>query len=105
MKSEPYWPLKSFTERQQKKYDEAWGVALAQAGGINKLATMISALAGEYVSHQAIRGWRRSYRVPVQWALVIEEYTDGDANFFDLIPWLLPRTVRYHHTIEDQQKS
>lgn len=92
MRSEPYWPLVALTGRQQKAYDEAFAVAIAQAGGINRLAAALGAHAGDYLSHQAIRNWRRSTpAVQPQWALVIEDYTHGEANFFDMVPWLRER--------------
>jgi hypothetical protein len=106
MQNKPYWPLVVLTGRQQKRYDECWGAALEQAGGINKLSTLLSAYTGEYISHQAIRNWRRcTPQIPPHWALVIEDYTDGQANFFDLCPWMLPRAVRYNLMIEDQKKA
>lgn len=91
MRTEPYWPLVALTERQKSQYHAAWDVAIKQAGGVNRLATRLSSYAGEYVTHQAIRNWRRSYRVPVQWALVIEDYTDGKVDFFVMVPWLSAR--------------
>ena len=84
------------TAGQQKKYAQAWKIALDQAGGVNKLANVLSDYTDEPVSHQAIRNWRNANRIPPQWGLVLERYTDGEVNFFDLVPWLLPRTLRYH---------
>ena len=95
MQSPPFWPLASMTSRQCKVYDEAFSAAIDKAGSISRLSTDLSQYADNYVSHQSIRTWRKNYRVPPQWALVIEEYTNGDANFFNLVPWLLPRTVKY----------
>ncbi len=95
MRSKPYWPLEAMTVRQKKKYAQAWTIALDKAGGVNKLANVLSDYTDECVSHQAIRNWRNANRIPPQWALVLERYTNGEVNFFDLVPWLLPRTVRY----------
>lgn len=105
MQSSPFWPCVLMTQRQNKKFDAAFELAVSQAGSIGRLAPRLSSHSGEYISHQALRNWRSDRRIPPQWALVMEDYTNGKANFFDLVPWLLPRAVQYHTMIEDQQKK
>lgn len=100
-----FWPMGPLTEKQSRKFDHAFNNAIDQAGSIGKLAPRLSAHSGEYISHQAMRNWLVIRKVPVQWALVMEDYTEGTSNFFDLVPMLLPRTVRYCLMIEQQRKS
>lgn len=96
MKSQPFWPL---TKMQQQKFDKAFNTAIDQAGSIGRLAVRLTQHSDEYVSHQALRNWLKARKIPPQWALVIEDYTNGKANFFDLIPWMLPRAVRYSEEV------
>ncbi len=78
------------TKRQQHAYDRAYGSALKKAGGVARLAHELSVLSDTYITHQAIRNWRKTRRIPPQWALVMEDYHEA-ANFFDLVPWLRDR--------------
>ncbi len=80
------------TKRQQQSYDRAYGAALKKAGGVARLAHELSILSGKYITHQAIRNWRKTRRIPPQWALVMEDYHEA-ANFFDLVPWLRDRAL------------
>lgn len=106
MQSRSFWPLVLMTDKQNKAYDRAFGIAIDRAGGsLSRLATNMCSYTGEYVSHQAFRNWKKGRSIPVHWALVLEDYTDGKANFFDLMPWLLPRAVQYCIMIEQQRES
>ena len=99
------WPMLPMTEKQEKKFFAAFEIAIEQAGSIGKLAGRLCAQCGADISHQALRNWLAERRIPTRWALVMEEYTEGEANFFDLCPWMLPRAVQYHQMIEQQQSQ
>ena len=107
MQSPPFsWPLTPMTDKQKKAFDKAYAIAIEHSGGsLSRLATSMTIHTGTYISHQAFRNWKRDRKIPVQWALIVESFTDGKANFFDLVPWLLPRTVQYCIMIEQQRKS
>jgi len=101
-----FWPLVVMTDKQNKAYDKAFDIAIERAGGsLDRLATRLSSYTGTYISHQGFRNWKIGRKIPVHWALVMEDYTDGKANFFDLIPWMLPRAVQYSLMIEQQRES
>jgi len=103
MQRHPFWPLVSMTDKQNKAYDNAFDIAVEYAGGsLSRLATEICLYTGEYISHQAFRNWKAGRNIPVHWALVIEKYTDGEASFFDFIPWMAPHVGRWHMQIEQQ---
>jgi len=86
------------TKREEAAYDRAFESALAKAGSIERLARALTR-GDRYISHNGIRTWRLNRSIPVRWALYMEEY-DNEANFFDLVPWMLPRAVRYKQVSE-----
>lgn len=99
-----YWPVTPFTVKQKTAYSRAFDAAVDHAGSLSRLSTDISGATGEYVSHQALRNWRRNYNIPIPWALVIESYCDS-VNFFDLVPWMAPHAGRWLATMSEQITS
>ena len=92
------------TDKQNKAYDKAFDTAIEQSGGsLSRLATAMCGYTGEYVSHQAFRNWKAGKNIPVHWALVLEYYTEGDASFFDFIPWMAPHVGRWHIEMKQQE--
>lgn len=91
MQNTQFWPLVEMTELQEKKFDAAFSTAVDKAGSLSRLSTVLSSYASKYISHQALRTWRDKRNIPVAWALIFENYTNGRANFFDFCPWLRDR--------------
>mgnify|MGYP003646817185 CR=1 FL=1 len=110
MQPQPYWPITPLTLSQEIKFDLSFNRAIIRAGSIGKLAPKLSSHSGEYISHQAMRNWLADRKIPIQWALVMEDYTEGESQFFDLVPWMLPRAVQYSENLwalqpNDQKQS
>lgn len=79
-------------KRDLDRYDAAAWRAYNYFGSYERLAFAVGQASGEPVPGNSMRRWLQERRLPLQYATVVVDVTDGAVHLFDFFPWLRPYT-------------
>lgn len=71
-----------------KHYDSCTDLIRDALGSYEKISHRVSKETGEEVSAGTIRNWFMHRRIPVEYAALFSEFTEGQVGVTDFFPWL-----------------
>jgi len=71
-----------------KRYDKAVAVVRKTLGSYERIATDCYNHTGTRITGQAVRCWFLDRKIPIEYAAVFVDLTDGAVEVFDFFPWL-----------------
>lgn len=72
----------------EKRYDSATKLVRDELGSYEKIAHAIHSETGEDISAGTIRNWFLHRRIPVEYAALFSDLTDGCVSVIDFFPWI-----------------
>lgn len=78
----------SFMEVDEKAYDKAVDKIRQALGSYHFISNALFAQTGVHVSYNTVRNWFVRKDIPIQYAAMFQDLTDGEVKVTDFYPWL-----------------
>jgi hypothetical protein len=72
----------------KKHYTKCTDIVRDVVGSYEKISQRVNSETGEHISAGTIRNWFIEQRIPVEYAALFSEFTEGQVGVTDFFPWI-----------------